>query len=296
MHLRSIVLERVFERLPIDWHFTQRARRDFRDRVLGIAARHGFPSFELVSADPAAGPAPPDQPFAKRRGALGLKRPTALSELSYPLDSHTEGMRGRKAFLFFEPFRQGRLFSGVFSGVGRSRVGARALDRRFPASEVGPPLGLTHAWLESRRHRDHAGDVVESASPGPRPFSPASPRHDRSIRSRRGARRSGPRCRPGTASAGRSPPRRRRPAAAPRVAARLSAWLRAGRPLETQCPRASRARGGSPSSPRVSPVIVPRASWSQYGAPRPARAGTNTTPSLEATRPGELLDVLCRCG
>src|SRR5665648_196550 len=36
--------------------------------------------------------------------------------------------------------------------------------------------------------------------------------------------------------------------------------------------------------PRVSPRIAPRARGSQYGAPRPASAGTKYTPSLAGTR------------
>ena len=36
--------------------------------------------------------------------------------------------------------------------------------------------------------------------------------------------------------------------------------------------------------PRVSPRIAPRARGSQYGAPRPASAGTKYTPSLAVTR------------
>jgi len=36
--------------------------------------------------------------------------------------------------------------------------------------------------------------------------------------------------------------------------------------------------------PRVRPVMVPLACWFQYGAPRPANAGTKQTPSAELTR------------
>lgn len=35
--------------------------------------------------------------------------------------------------------------------------------------------------------------------------------------------------------------------------------------------------------PRVMPVIVPRAYWFQYGAPRPVKAGTTYTPPVSAT-------------
>ena len=43
--------------------------------------------------------------------------------------------------------------------------------------------------------------------------------------------------------------------------------------------------------PRVRPVILPRAPWSQYGAPSPASAGTNATPSDDSTFARERLDV-----
>ena len=44
----------------------------------------------------------------------------------------------------------------------------------------------------------------------------------------------------------------------------------------------ARARWARPA-PRVRPRMVPRAYGSQYGAPRPVKAGTMTTPAVSST-------------
>ena len=46
--------------------------------------------------------------------------------------------------------------------------------------------------------------------------------------------------------------------------------------------------------PRVRPVMMPRASGRQYGAPRPASAGTTTTPPESGTVARERLDLARR--
>ena len=150
----------------------------------------------------------------------------------------------------------------------RSTARARKSERR------GSNRAVSGAALPVRRSSSTIRPPAPPTTPRPGPRdrrTRCAPRHIRG-------------CRPETASAGRCGSRRHRPAKPEaRLADVAAAWLRTRRAPGRRWIRRRRARRGRRAVPRVNPQIRPRASASQYGAPKPAKAGTRYTPPESGT-------------